>query len=437
MKKYLKMKDSEVEWIGEIPKEWDLKSIKRLGKIVTGNTPSTKNEKNFGGDFLWAGPDDLDEEMYVTNTNTKLSEQGFSLSRKIPSKSVMVSCIGYIGKVGISQNIMSTNQQINSIICENDNPEFVFYYIKSIKDVLTGIPNKTVVPIINKDDFSNFKISLPKNFVEQKKIAEFLNKKVLAIDNNISKYQKLINLFSEKRQETINNIIKNGLNASTQLEESGFKWIGKIPKHWKTNKIKFSAYVKGRIGWQGLHSDELVDEGPYLITGTDFEEGGIDWRRCYHVTQERYEQDSNIQIKNEDLLITKDGTIGKLAYIKHMPDVATLNSHLLVIRPLNKKFTNRFMYWVLQSNQFEYFTNIKQRGTTFNALSQEMIENFAYPVPPLNEQKIISEYIDNKTNQIDEMSYRVSCQIKKLKELRQSLISSAVTGKIDVREAVA
>ena len=228
-----------------------------------------------------------------------------------------------------------------------------------------------------------------------------------------------------------------GLIPKVPTRNSEVEWIGDIPKHWKINKIKFSAYVKGRIGWQGLRSEELVDSGPYLITGTDFTEGGIDWKKCYHITQERYQQDANIQIKNHDLLITKDGTIGKLAYIEHMPDVASLNSHLLVIRPLENKFTNRYMYWILQSKQFEYYMNLTQRGSTFNALSQEMVENFTFSCPPIEEQENITKFVDKITTFMDEMLYRISCQIKKLQEYKKTLFSSTVTGKIDVRGAVA
>src|SRR4051794_39826898 len=100
-----------------------------------------------------------------------------------------------------------------------------------------------------------------------------------------------------------------------RMKDSGIEWIGEIPEHWYINKIKYSSYVKGRIGWQGLRSEEFVDDGPYLVTGTDFEDGKVNWDRCYHVLKWRYDQDPYIQIKKGDLLVTKDGTIGKLAYI--------------------------------------------------------------------------------------------------------------------------
>jgi len=104
-----------------------------------------------------------------------------------------------------------------------------------------------------------------------------------------------------------------------QMKDSGIEWLGKIPEHWEQIKVKYSTYVKGRIGWHGLTSDEYLDEGPYLITGTDFNEGNINWDSCHHISEERYNEDPYIQLKNNDLLITKDGTIGKTAIVHDMP----------------------------------------------------------------------------------------------------------------------
>lgn len=94
---------------------------------------------------------------------------------------------------------------------------------------------------------------------------------------------------------------------------------------WPQNNIKASSYLRGRIGWQGLRADEFIEDGPYLITGTDFV-GRVNWSTCYHVTDERYEEGAYIHIKNRDLLITKDGTIGKVVFVDNCPEKAVLNS---------------------------------------------------------------------------------------------------------------
>ena len=102
-----------------------------------------------------------------------------------------------------------------------------------------------------------------------------------------------------------------GWTMSEEMKATGIQWIGDIPASWNTKRIKYMARLKGRIGWQGLTSEEYQDEGAYLITGVDFKDGGIDWENCYHVPMKRWEEAKEIQIQNGDLLITKDGTIGK------------------------------------------------------------------------------------------------------------------------------
>ncbi len=123
--------------------------------------------------------------------------------------------------------------------------------------------------------------------------------------------------------------------AYSEYKNSGREFYGEIPAHWHIEKIKYNSYVKGRQGWQNLRSEEYQEEGPFLVTGTHFDkEGSVDWSQCHHISEERYGRDSDIWKKNNDVLITKDGTIGKVAYIDYLPDKACLNSHLLIIRNL-------------------------------------------------------------------------------------------------------
>ncbi|MBM3911317.1 MAG: hypothetical protein FJ356_06680, partial [Thaumarchaeota archaeon] len=112
----------------EIPEEWEITTINQLGQIITGSTPSTENREYYGDEFLWATPLDLEDQKYITNTQTKLSKKGFELARIIPQNSVLFVCIGStIGKVGMSTTEMATNQQINSIICQKNDPSFIYY----------------------------------------------------------------------------------------------------------------------------------------------------------------------------------------------------------------------------------------------------------------------------------------------------------------------
>lgn len=210
-------------------------------------------------------------------------------------------------------------------------------------------------------------------------------------------------------------------------KDSGIEWLGKIPNHWTAISMKFYFYMKGRIGWQGLKADEFISDGPYLVTGTDFDNGRVDWSRCYHISEERYAEAPEIHVKEGDLLITKDGTVGKLAYVDHIPGKVSLNSHLLILRPLTESVSNHFMYWALQADNFVHYTGLAQSGSIMASLSQEKIGNYKLALPSISEQRIIASYLDNRVSRIDTVIAEKEKMIEDLQSYRKSVISETVT----------
>jgi type I restriction enzyme S subunit len=214
-------------------------------------------------------------------------------------------------------------------------------------------------------------------------------------------------------------------------KDSGVEWLGDVPVGWGVSRVKFDSYVKARVGWHGLKSDEFTDEGPYLVTGSDFKNKTVDWSNCYHCTDERFEQDEYIQLKENDLLITKDGTIGKLILVENLPGKATLNSGIFVVRPLHEKYSTKFYFWLLQSSAFFDFVGINKTGSTIVHLYQETFENLPYALPPLVEQLQIALFLDHETARIDALIEEQQRLIELLKEKRQAVISHAVTKGLD------
>ena len=212
-----------------------------------------------------------------------------------------------------------------------------------------------------------------------------------------------------------------------KLKDSGVEWIGEIPTDWSIGRIKYNFYLKGRIGWQGLKADEFVDNGPFLVTGTDFENGNVNWSKCYHISEERYMEAPEIHVENGDLLVTKDGTVGKVAYINNKPEKVSLNSHLLLIRPNSQLYYNKFLFWVIQSPIFDKYFSLSQNGTIMASLSQEKINNFSFPLPGIETQQCIADYLDRKCSQIDAIIARQQEVIEKLKAYKLSVITEAVT----------
>jgi type I restriction enzyme S subunit len=182
------------------------------------------------------------------------------------------------------------------------------------------------------------------------------------------------------------------------------------------------------LGWQGLRADEYTEEGPFLVTSEHFADEAIDWARCYHVAPERYALAPEIQLRADDVLLMKDGAaMGKLAYVDSIPGPACLNSHLLLFRPLNGRFANHFLFYILGSPGFKNYMDQKKTGTTFFGISQESIGSFCLALPPLHEQHLILQFLGRETAKIDALIVEQKRLIVLLKEKRQAVISHAVT----------
>jgi type I restriction enzyme S subunit len=198
-----------------------------------------------------------------------------------------------------------------------------------------------------------------------------------------------------------------------------------VPIDWDIKTIGESSILKGRIGWQGLTTKEYLKQGDYyLVTGTNFIHGKIDWSTCSYVDYRRYNQDKYIQIKENDILITKDGTIGKVAIVYPKPDKpGTLNSGIFVLRPLNNDYIPKFMYWILSSEYFKSFINDIKAGSTISHLYQKDFINFQYVCPPLTEQKKIAEILST----VDEAIEKTDRIIEETKQLKKGLMQKLFT----------
>lgn len=215
------------------------------------------------------------------------------------------------------------------------------------------------------------------------------------------------------------------------MKESGIDWIGQIPEEWEISKIKFTTQLNGRIGWQGLTSAEYKEEGPYLITGTDFHNGTINFETAVHIDEKRWSEASQIQVENGDLLITKDGTVGKVAIISGLDDKASLNSGVLRIQTIDE-IDRRFLYYVLLSDEFWMWFNYTNSGaSTILHLYQNVFDEFTFTFPQKNEQQKIADFLDKKTAQMDKVKVLLEKQIQKLKDYRASLIYETVTKGLD------
>jgi type I restriction enzyme S subunit len=191
---------------------------------------------------------------------------------------------------------------------------------------------------------------------------------------------------------------------------------------WEQRKLGEKMYIKARIGWQALTKNEYLSSGDYyLITGTDIDEDShtVDLSRCFYVSKERYEMDDKIQVHEGDIIVTKDGTIGKVAMVTGLDKPATLNSHLFVLRDLSGNLDKYFLLTILNSHIFDEFVDRTKTGSTLTGMPQKTFVEFSFFVPNIDEQKKIATYF----KQLDNLITLHQRKLKKLKNLRSAYLS--------------
>lgn len=394
--------------VGFIPEDWEVKRLGQLAKVVGGGTPKTTISEFWNGNISWFTPTEVGYNKYLYASKRKVTLEGLqnSSAQILPVGSILLTSRAGIGDLGILRSEAATNQGFQSLIVfeENDN-EFVYYLLSTLKPQLLSKASGSTFLEISPSKVKEVNTGFPPTLTEQKAIAQVLSD----TDELIEALQKKI---AKKK------LIKKGVMQRLLTPNEG----------WEVKTLGEAATLKARIGWQGLTTSEYLNSGKYiLITGTDFKNGFIDWDNCFYVAYERYKQDRNIQIKKGDILVTKDGTIGKVAFIKqeHMP--ATLNSGVFVIRPIENSFYPEYFYYVLMSNHFtEYLTQLVA-GSTITHLYQKDFVHYKFPVPPtIEEQKQIAQILSDMDSEIEQLGQKLS----KYKQAKQGLMQQLLTGKI-------
>ena len=428
------MKDSGIEWIGKIPLYWDITKVKYITSYSgSGGTPTSGNQDFYDNNlkYPWITISDMSEVDEINFSRDSISELGRkSKNLKVyPKGTLLYAMYASVGKTAILNINATINQALLAI---NTNEIYTNKYLKYVlnsyekyalsESMGTAQNNLSAIKVLN------FNVPLCSK-EEMNSIVNFLNKKCTEIDSLTQDIQHQISLLEEYKKTIITEAITKGLDSNAETKDSGIEWIGKINKKFKIIQLKYFAYMKGRIGWQGLKSSDFIEDGPYCVTGTDFFNGKVNWETCYHVSEKRYSMDNKIQLKNGDLLVTKDGTIGKLALIYGLPYKACLNSHLLLIRPLKNKFLNNYLFYVLQSDVFFRYYKMVSNGTTMDSISQEKLGEFKFSMPNIKEQEEIVNYLNSKCFEIDSAINLKQQQLSKLEEYKKSLIYEYVTGK--------
>lgn len=432
-KRYERYKDSGVKWIGEIPEEWETVPLKRIFKIINGGTPSSSEESYWNGEIVWVTPNDLSKltEACIVDSERKITEDGLHncSARIVPKGSIVISTRAPIGYVAIAEVPLCTNQGCKSLVpTKVINNKYFYYWMHSISFYLNVLGQGTTFLELSNSSLSVVELLTP-SINEQKAIANFLDIKTAGIDGLIADKEKLIELLQEKRQAIITEAVTKGLNQNVKMKDSGIEWIGEIPEHWRLSKIKYESLINNKTLSESTDDDYEIE---YIDISSVTSIGGINDVQSLNF-KDAPSRARRILSKGDTIVSTVRTYLKAIAFIENTQSNLICSTGFAVLTPLSK-VVPKYLFYLMRSEK--YVNEIVRRsvGVSYPAVNASDIGDLECALPDRDEQMYIVEYLDNFTMQINQLVNDIQLQIQKLKEYRQSLISEAVTGKIDVRE---
>lgn len=202
--------------------------------------------------------------------------------------------------------------------------------------------------------------------------------------------------------------------------------MGYIPTDWQEVNLEDVAEIRGRIGWKGLKQEEYTKEGPYLIAGKHIKSPHVLWEKCDHISMERYEESMEIALQVNDIIFSKDGTLGNPAFIDYLPDKATINSTMMLVRPNEAKIYPKFLYHILNSQQFDQLVKEKTSGSSIPHIFQRDMKKFKLQVPSKKEQEKIAAILSTWDSAIELKEKLIEFK----KTIRKGLMKELLSGKI-------
>lgn len=436
------MKDSGVEWIGEIPVDWKLSKIKHHFSISSGTTPKSDEPEYWDGDIVWITPADFKtDDIFVCKGHRNLSQEGYRVSslQLVPAGSIIFSKRAPIGQVVINAIDLCINQGCLAAVL-NDNSDARFYrYVMSIATEefeLSG--SGTTFKEISATNFGNIHLPLASE-QEQKKCADYLDKKCSKIDEIIEKQQAIIDKLKEYKSSLITEAVTKGLNPNIEMKDSGAEFVGKIPKNWSVAKL---GSLFNFIGGYAFNSAMYVSESQNQVVRMGNVKNGymlLDSNPVF-VNDEIAEQAKKFLIKPNYILFTMTGTKGKRDYFfTHVVTDEDCEGKRLYINQRVGCFVAKegvhpsYYGYLLKDNKildgvFLYETGTANQGN----LGIDSISRTKVHVPPYKEQIEISEYLSVRCKGVDKSIEERENVVEKLQEYKKSLIYEVVTGKKEV-----
>lgn len=436
---YAEMKDSGVEWIGNVPSHWEPVRFKFVATFYGGGTPSKDNASYWKGDIPWVSPKDMKCRV-IYDSEDHISEEALkdSATRLIEIGAVLIVVRSGILKhsipVAINAMPVALNQDMKAIVPKHLlKATYLAYLIDGCQDALLLEWRKagTTVESLEHDYITNTTLIMPP-VDEQLAIAAFLDRKTIEIDTLIGLKERQLEVLEKKRQALISHAITRGLNSSAPLRPSTIDWLGDIPTHWDVKPLMYLTPSDRQIMYG------IVLPGPHVEKGVPIVKSGdvaplklrLDkLSRTSHEIEQGYERS---RLRAGDIVYSIRGSIGMAEIVPAELEGANLTQDAARVSPLNG-VNRKWLLFALKSQPIFAQLEAGAVGATIRGINIRDLKRAYIPVPPEDEQQLIANYLDHESSRLDAQVETIQAQIDKLRDYRQSLISAAVTGKIDVR----
>ena len=442
--KYVEYKDSGVEWLGKIPSHWRLFALKRSVDKCTngfwGAEPDGVNDlcvlrvADFNRDNFEINLDKLTyRSVLPKEAESRLLKNGDLLIEKSGGgEKTLVGCVVQFDKdfPAITSNFvakMTPNCNMDSRFLT-----YSFAHLYAGRVNYPAIKQTTGIQNLDSEAYLMENFCFPPA-IEQTQIALFLDHETAKIDSLIAKQEKLIELLKEKLQAVISHAVTKGLNPDVEMKNSGVEWLGKVPEHWDVRQLRFLGTCQNGIN---IGAEYFGSGSPFISYGDVYRNPQLP--KVFEGLVQSTENDRKLySIKRGDVLFTRTSeTIEEIGFSSaSLGDVenATFAGFLIRFRPKQETLLPEYSRFYFRNLLLRAFFVKEMNLVTRASLSQELLKKLPVTLPSLNEQKQIADFLSQKDQIFEKLIQNSIVQISLLKERRTALISSAVTGKIDVR----
>ncbi|EMF7818309.1 restriction endonuclease subunit S [Campylobacter coli] len=402
-----------------LPQGWEVKKLGEIGEIVTGSTPSKSNLDFYGKDYPFFKPSDFEQGYFLENAGDNLSKLGFDKARQLPPKTILVVCIGSLGKVALTRVIGSCNQQINAIIPhKNIIAEYIYYYCISSKfqSILFSKAPQTTLAILNKTEFSKLEIIYPKDIKEQERIVGILDESFAKIDESIKILeQDLLNL-----DELMQSALQKAFNPLKDNAKENYK----LPQGWEWKSLgEIGEIITGTTPSKN-NPNFYGNEYP-LFKPSDLNGDMIIKYASDNLSKLGFDNARNLP-KDTILVVCIGASIGKVG----LSGVnGSCNQQINAIIP-NSAFTSKYLFFVCLSNYFQTILKKNASQTTLPIINKTEFSKLQIPLPPIKEQEQIASHLDELSSHVKNLKQNYQAQIKDLQELKNSLLDKAFKGNL-------